>query len=425
MKRFSRYFCALVLTLFAGVSCSSPFATPGRTVLAPTPLSIAYGKHAEHSNLNEAELRKSVPVFICSSRNLEPHDDRVDPFGNKRSDELVPYLAMAEVSIGKNTTPDVVLAETRNVVKRKKTKVKMESITMFESPNLTPFSSSEEKKREFASNAWLKRMAVEMKRSKRKELTVFVHGYNTSLVENTELLGEMYHYAGRQGAVVNYEWPSAGKLLGYFKDKGNAEHSTRMFRSFVSRVGQMTGAESVRIIAHSAGNPIVVNALKELRLINKDLSPEQLLEKYKITQVVLAAPDMDSMRFMNAVFDRFFEMATNVTVYVYPKDKALAISGKLFGTNRVGSALGKLTDWEKAALKQATNLQMVDVTVPQSQYGSLLGHGYFHRDPWVSSDILLGGNTPNAVERGLVKSVDGLFWEFTEDYPERLEALQR
>jgi len=364
-------------------------------------------------------------VFICSSRNFDPNADRVDPFGNKRSDELVPYLAMARVSIGNNTTPDVVLSETKNVVKRKKTRVKMESVKMFQSPKLTPFSSNEEKRREFGNNEWLKRLGAEMKRSKRKELTVFVHGYNTSLVENTELLGEMYHYAGRQGAVVNYEWPSAGKLLGYFKDKGNAEHSTRLFRSFVSRIGQMTGAESVRIIAHSAGNPIVVNALKELRLINKELTHEELLEKYKIRQVVLAAPDMDSMRFMNAVFDRFFEMAANVTVYAYPKDKALAVSGKLFGTNRVGSALDKMTNWEKEALKLAKNLQMVDVTVPQSQYGSLLGHGYFHRDPWVSSDILLGSNIYRAADRGLVKSEEGVFWEFTKDYPERIKSLQR
>lgn len=423
--RFCSAFFTLVLVVLFVTSCSSPFATPGKTVLAPTPLAIVYGKYLQNGDLDEDELRKFVPVFICSSRNLDPHGDRVDPFGNKRSAELVPYLAMAEVSIGKNTTPDVVLVESRNVVKRKKTKVEMESITMFESPKLTPFSSREDKKREFGNNAWLKRLGAEMKRSKLKELTVFVHGYNTSLVENTELLGEMYHYAGRQGAVVNYEWPSAGKLLGYFKDKGNAEHSTRLFRSFVSRVGQMTGAESVRIIAHSAGNPIVVNALKELRLMNKGLSAEQLLEKYKISQLVLAAPDMDSMRFMNAVFDRFFEMAANVTVYAYPKDKALAVSGKLFGANRVGSAMGKLTDWEKAALKLSTNLQIVDVTVPQSKYGSLLGHGYFHRDPWVSSDILLGGSVVNAAERGLVKSADGVFWGFTEDYPERLRALQR
>lgn len=281
-----------------------------------------------------------------------------------------------------------------------------------------------DKYREFSENRWLKSIAREIRKSRRKDLTIFVHGYNTHLVENTELLGEMYHFSGREGVVINYEWPSAGRLLGYFQDKGNAEHSTRLFRSFISRIGQMSGAKNVRIIAHSAGNPIVVNALKDLRLLNERLTPEQLFAKFRIQQVILAAPDMDSMRFMNAVFDRFFEMSKSVSVYAYPKDRALLISGKLFGTNRLGAVIGKFTDWEIEALKQARNLQMIDVTVPQQKYGSLLGHGYFHRDPWVSSDILMSGNYPEAASRGLVKSKNSVFWEFPDDYSERLKNLR-
>lgn len=418
MCKFAALFAA-----FAGMSCS-PFADPGKTVLAPTPLSLAYGKYSDVVEIRKTDLTKMVPVFICSSRNLDIDGGRVDPFGNKRSKELVPYLALAQVSIGGNTSADIVLNETLTITDKKKTRVKMESLRMFASPDITPFSSVAEKKREMMSNEWLKAISREMAKSKRKELTVFVHGYNTNLVENTELLGELYHYGGRQGAVVNYEWPSAGKVLGYFKDKGNAEHSTRMFRSFISRVARLTGADTVRIIAHSAGNPIVVNALKDLRLLNRGLSPRELHEKFRISQVVLAAPDMDSMRFMNAVFDRFFEMSKSVSVYSYPKDRALLISGKLFGTNRLGSAIGRFTDWEKAALKQAKNLEMIDVTEPQGVYGNLLGHGYFHRDPWVSSDILLSASIPKAADRGLTKSKDSEFWAFPVNYPERLRALR-
>lgn len=424
MKRRFIYAGLSALHLLAIVSCSAPFATPGMTVLAPTPLSVVYGKHKTAGDLKEKDIQKSIPVYICSSRNLDPHGDRVDPFGNQRSEKLVPHLALAQVSIGRNTSRDVVLRETLTSVEDKKSRVKVESFEMFASPNVTPFSSPEDKKREFFKNKWLKEIALKMKSSKRKGLTIFVHGYNTHLVANTELLGELHHYAGRDGVVVNYEWPSAGKMLGYFQDKGNAEHSTRMFRSFISRIAFMTGAKDVRIIAHSAGNPIVVNALKDLRLLNRKLTPSQLYEKFRIRQVILAAPDMDSMRFMNAVFDRFFEMSKTVTVYAYPKDRALLISGKLFGTNRLGSAIGKFNDWEKAALKQAKNLQMIDVTVPQAKYGSLLGHGYFHRDPWVSSDILMSGIRPNAGNRGLVKSKNSVFWEFTPNYPEKLKRLK-
>ncbi len=392
----------------------------GETVLAPTPIVVTIRQNKELADLKSKNLKETVPVFICSSRNLSDHPDKVHPFGTKRSGEFVPYLAVAEVSLGAGLSSEQILYETFNPVKRKKTRVKVEEVRMFESPKVTPFSSNAEKKKEFIKNKWLKEIRSELKQSKRKTVTVFVHGYNTHLVSNTELLAELYHYAGRDGAVINYEWPSAGKLLGYFQDKGNAEFSTRLFRSFISRLAQMTGAEKVRIIAHSAGNPIVVNALKDLRLIEKDLTASQLHSKYKIGQIILAAPDMDAMRFMNAVFDRFNEMTPNVSVYAYPKDRALIISSKLFGFSRLGNAIGKFSGWERESLRRASNIQLIDVSVPQKMFGSILGHGYFHRDPWVSSDILTSSRISDPSRRGLVKSKDNLFWEFPQNYPQRL-----
>lgn len=411
------------MTLCFSTSCSNPIVKAGNTILAPTPVVVTIRKNKELLDLKSKDLKDTVPVFICSSRNLVDHPDKVHPFGNERSGEFVPYLALAQVSLGAGLSSDQILYETFNPVKRKKTRVKLESVKMFGSPKITPFSTDEEKKSEFVKNEWLAAIRSELKQSKRKTVTVFVHGYNSHLVSNTELLAELYHYSGREGAVINYEWPSAGKLLGYFQDKGNAEFSTRLFRSFISRLAQMTGAEKIKIIAHSAGNPIVVNALKDLRLIEKDLTADELHRKYKIAQVILAAPDMDAMRFMNAVFDRFNEMTPSVSVYAYPKDRALIISSKLFGFSRLGNAIGKFSGWERESLKRASNIQLIDVSVPQSMYGSGLGHGYFHRDPWVSSDILTSASISNPSKRGLVKSKDGLFWEFSKDYPERLKKF--
>ena len=146
MKKRLIITCIIIFSIVTMNSCS-PFATPGRTVLAPTPLALVYGKNANVSDLKDENLSKSVPVFICSSRNLEPHGDRVDPFGNKRSEKLVPYLALAQVSIGKNTSKEELLRETLTSVKKKRSRVKVESFKMFESPNVTPFSSMADKKR--------------------------------------------------------------------------------------------------------------------------------------------------------------------------------------------------------------------------------------------------------------------------------------
>lgn len=133
------YLWLLVFSYFA-LGCSAPFAVPGRTVLAPIPLALAYGVNRDVLDLKNHELHETVPVFICSSRNLEPHGDKVDPFGNQRSKKLVPYLALAQVSIGRNTSESVIMNETLNLIEQNKTRVKVESFEMFESPNVTPFS---------------------------------------------------------------------------------------------------------------------------------------------------------------------------------------------------------------------------------------------------------------------------------------------
>lgn len=412
----------LIVVTWLSVGCSN-FRPAGTSRLGPTPQVIVLGQDKGIASLLNSDVKEEIPVFICSSRNLEENPRGVDPFGYKRSLTFVPYLAKANVSIGAKLDAEQIIHESTREVRGKKSYIKVEKLKMYESPNITPNSTDDEKKLEFGKSEWLAEIRKELKRSERKTITVFVHGYNTHLVSNTERLAELYHYGGREGAVINYEWPSAGRLLGYFQDKGNAAFSERLFRSFVSRLAVLTGAEKIRIIAHSAGNPIVVNALKDMRLIDKELSPDQLQKKYKISQVILAAPDMDAMKFMNAVLDGFYEMAESVTVYANTKDRALIVTSKLFGVTRLGNAIGKITGWQKEAISGAKNVDLIDVSVAQGFFGTLLGHGYFYRDPWVSSDILSSRNEADPSKRGLVKEGDELFWKFTSDYPERLKKL--
>ncbi len=66
------------------------------------------------------------------------------------------------------------------------------------------------------------------------------------------------------------------------------------------------------------------------------------------------------------------------------------------------------------------SIEMIDASRVDKDVNSFLGHSYFHRDPWVSSDIgsFILGVSPE--DRKLVREGDNVFWAFPEDYPERL-----
>ena len=213
------------------------------------------------------------------------------------------------------------------------------------------------------------------------------------------------------------------QCAGLYGGQGKCDLQTRHFRALVSNIAKECDVDSITIIAHSAGSPIVVNALREIRLMEFDLTPEQLQKKYRVKQVVLAAPDMDMMAFINAVHDRFYEAAGRVAVYASPNDRALKISERLYSDRRLGRAVDNLEPWEQQVLNQVPQIEMVDASVAEMIYHNFLGHGYFHRDPWVSSDIgsFVLGHDPR--DRGLVRSTDDVFWRFPSDFPGRLKQI--
>ncbi|MEM9079145.1 MAG: alpha/beta hydrolase [Verrucomicrobiota bacterium] len=414
----------LALASLLTIGCSSvPKVKVGKTTLAPTPLAISVGPSGYAASLKQMKITPTVPVFIMSTRNLEESPrGGIDPFGTGRLIQANPHFAIAEVSIGANVSEETLMSETLTDVNRKRTKIAVKNVKVLPGISQTQvswrhFSTSNQ------NHSWFTAIKKQLDKGASREIVIFVHGYNTLLTSNTELLGELYHYRARDGAVINFEWPSGGRVIDYFKDKGNASHSTLYFRTLLSSIARQTQAKSIRIIGHSAGCPIVVNALRELRLWDKDLTPSQLQNKYHIRQVVLAAPDMDLMEFNNAVFDRFYEMSDHTAVYFSPNDGALALSQFVFGNRRLGRALGTLREFERESFLASKRLDLINVSYSGSNSGDLFGHMYFQNDPWITSDIGLSMFRFKPEDRGLVRSTDGLFWEFPNDYPKRLKDI--
>jgi len=347
----------------------------------------------------------------------------LDPFGVERSRQ--PNLGIAYVTIGEGLSVEDLHRETVTSARKKKARAEFKRIELSTQPiNIDPWKVKDDVVRH-GDNPWVQAIKAQLDKSENRSICIFVHGYNTEFIDNTLLAAEIFHYLGRQGAIVSFEWPSESRLLGYITDKGNATYSTRHFRGMISNVAKECDVDSITIIAHSAGAPIVVGAMREIRLLEHDQPSEYVQQKYKVDNVVLAAPDMDLLEFINGVYDGFHEVAKNVAVYASPKDRALKLAGKLYGNERLGRSVGKLEDWEKNVLGDVQQIQMIDASQAEKMFGNFLGHSYFHRDPWISSDIgsFILGSDPKS--RGLIKPEGQIFWQFPKDYPDRLRQLSK
>jgi esterase/lipase superfamily enzyme len=404
------------------VICGCAKTVEHSRVLMPTPLALTLGMSHPGVNCLESLADPEVPVFVISGRNLKSDSEDLDPFGNKRSH--LPTLGIAKVRIGDGLTPEEVYHETVDDCDKKSARVEFVKIDLNTEPlKIDPWLVKDDVVRH-DDNPWVQALNHQLDRSPQRNVCIFVHGYNTTFIENTLLAAEIFHYTGRQGAMISFEWPSESHVLGYLADKGNATFSTRHFRALISNLAKECDVDGVTIIAHSAGSPIVVNALRELRLLEHDHPAQQVRDKYRIDRVVLAAPDMDLMAFVNAIHDRFYELANGIAVYASPYDKALGLSQVLHNGKRLGRSVGRLEEWETQVLLAADNIEMIDASRADMHFTNFLGHNYFHRDPWVSSDIgsFILGRAPS--DRQLVRESDDVFWKFPRDYPEKLKQVQ-
>jgi esterase/lipase superfamily enzyme len=390
--------------------------------LMPTPIGVVAGLAHPGGDFAEACQcsNQQVPVFVVAGRNVKPKKKSPDPFGNQRTQ--TPRLGIAYVTIGNGLTPEQLYEQTISPKKRKSAKVEFSKIELSPASDSLTLFKERESPTVAPRGQWFEAISRKLDNDPRRNITIFVHGYNTELIDNTLVAAEIFHYLGHCGAMISFEWPSTSNLFRYIQDKGNASFSTRHFRTMLVNLAKECSADSITIIAHSAGSPIVVNALRELRLLDDDLTAQQIQDKYKVSRVVLAAPDMDLMTFINAVGDRFHQVASRVAVYASPKDRALRFSEKLYGSQRLGRAVNNLQPWEKKFLMESQGIELIDASVAEDNYRSFLMHNYFHRDPWVSSDIgaFILGKAP--WERNLTKETDDVFWAFPDDYPDQLRT---
>jgi esterase/lipase superfamily enzyme len=151
---------------------------------------------------------------------------------------------------------------------------------------------------------------------------VFVHGYNTTFDNGIYRTAQIAYDLKFDGAPFHYSWPSGGGLSSYTYDRESSGQSEPYMREFFDLVIKESGAKKISVIAHSMGNQPVLQVLRDI----KTASPPGVV----ISQIILAAPDVDRDNFAN-IAKEIQGLAGGITLYAAANDVALNASRRFHG----------------------------------------------------------------------------------------------
>ncbi|MCX5497531.1 alpha/beta hydrolase [Kaistia dalseonensis] len=183
-----------------------------------------------------------------------------------------------------------------------------------------------------------------------RSVLIFVHGYNTMFAEAIFRFAQIDHDSRTPDVPVLFTWASRGKVAGYVYDLNSATAARDDLERTI-RLVFASHAESVDILAHSMGNWVAVEALRQIKISGKLANPQ------KLGWVILAAPDID-MDVFKSQMRRFGKLQQPFFVVLSKDDNALGFS-KLIAGDR--ERLGSNSDENELAALGATVIDLSDM----------------------------------------------------------------
>ncbi|MGF6177732.1 alpha/beta hydrolase [Ensifer sp. 4252] len=247
--------------------------------------------------------------------------------------------------------------------------------------------------------------------AKRKEVVVFIHGYNNSFDDAALATAEICRSLQDEFVCVVMTWPAAGSggsFFGYNIDRESGEFAVADFKKAIRIIARTTGVERLHLLAHSRGTDVLASVIQQLA-IEAYVSRSSLWQRFKIANAVFFAPDIDLDVASSKLFawisdpDLAFgsksapskllsQGATHLTVYSSPRDEALKASTLMSGSAlRLGQLdIGRIPkDKIESASKWAGSHmgELVDF-IEFSDQGGFIGHSYFLSDAIIKADLV-------------------------------------
>lgn len=195
---------------------------------------------------------------------------------------------------------------------------------------------------------------------------VFVHGYNTGFDDGVYRLTQIAHDTKYPGTPILFSWASGARTRDYVYDKDSSTAARDDLEQVLVALSKSPRIKSIDIIAHSMGNWLAMEALRQLAIAgNRDLND-------KLGYVVLASPDIDVDIFKKQM-ERYGKPDKPFVVLLSADDKALRFSSLIAGKQaRVG-------DEANADELAALGVTVVDLSATKS--GDKLNHAKFADNP--------------------------------------------
>ncbi len=158
----------------------------------------------------------------------------------------------------------------------------------------------------------------------RRRALVFTHGYNTQFDEAVVRLAQIVDDTGYAGLPILFSWPSRGEVRDYGYDKDSANFSRDAMADLLAQVARDPGIEGIDVFAHSMGNWLTMETLRQLSIAGDQKTLGRL------GTIVLAAPDIDMDVFRTQIA-RLRPLTSRIVLYASRDDYALGLSRRLFG----------------------------------------------------------------------------------------------
>ena len=177
------------------------------------------------------------------------------------------------------------------------------------------------------AKAWL---SASVRRSPDRSVFVFIHGFNNRFPDSVYRFAQIVHDAGVHSAPVLVSWPSRGSPLAYGYDHESTNYTRSALEMFFEYLARDPEIKNVSILAHSMGNWLALEALRQMAIRNGKLPA-------KFKNFMLAAPDVDIDVFRTQIAD-MGKQRPEFTLFVSRDDRALALSRRVWGNvPRLGS----------------------------------------------------------------------------------------